>query len=111
MKKSKKFPKLAETLEIIKCQIISKKKVVSELERQLSKQIAAKEDTSNTIKALRDAVSDKVAFSRNFRHHHIAYCELRGRTRNQIENTVRITTTKVVEDAISQLKLLFDTAK
>ena len=23
---------------------------------------------------------------RDFRHHHIAYCELRGRTRDQIEN-------------------------
>lgn len=27
-----------------------------------------------------------LSLKRDFRHHHIAYCELRGRTRDQIEN-------------------------
>jgi len=41
---------------------------------------------------------------RDYRHHHIAYCELRGRTRDQIERTLRDDTPRPNERYINEIK-------
>ena len=41
---------------------------------------------------------------RDYRHHHIAYCELRGRQRDQIEQTHRKDTLRPNENEIQRIK-------
>ena len=40
----------------------------------------------------------------DYRHHHIAYCELRGRTREQIERHTREDTPALNENQINSIK-------
>ena len=44
------------------------------------------------------------SLQRDFRHHHIAYCELRGRTRKQIEPKLRDDTPRPEGAYISRIK-------
>lgn len=102
----KNLSELSEKLANIREQILSRKKTVLVLQQKLNAKLSAK-DAYEILLALRDALSAKEAASKNYRHHHVAYCELKGRTRAQIENSVQKTTPKLNEKMISRIKSAF----
>ena len=110
MTKFKKFPALAEKLKEFRDEILLKKKSVNELQKKVCN-FKKNMIPSEMIEELRDVLVAKKTASLNFRHHHVAYCELRGRTRNQIEAGVRKTTPKINEETIKKIKQTFYTSE
>lgn len=62
------------------------------------------EDQCKAITDFQEKYGTKLSFnlSREFRHYHIAYCEIRGRTRDQIEHPGE--NHKANEDRINSIK-------
>lgn len=100
--KTQRFPELAKKLKALREDVIAKKKAIIEISRKTP----VKGSIEKNI-ALNNANISRKNASREFRYFHVAYCELRGKTRSEIENVHVYNTHELDEKRINDIKFRF----